>query len=222
MENPVDQRQLWENQHLLRESESRNLENMPNDFAKKCLHLVPDEGSLLEVGVANGRDARYFAREKRCRVTAIDFSKNALSQLYEASLRDNTTDLITSVQADMKHIPEFPVDSFDAFYARSAIHLSDEELEVFFNKILPSLRVGAYLMIEGKTTEDGKLARSTEIASNLCEDTDGHIRRLWSEESIRDLVDKYKLHLQEITTTVEYWNGQETRFINFIAQKKHD
>ncbi len=219
MENQLDQKQLWEAQHVLRESESRSLEHLPNDFAKKCLPLIPKDGSILEVGSANGRDARFFAREKNCRVTAVDFSEQAISQLQEAALRDNTAALITPVLADMKHIPQFPDNHFDAFYARSAIHLSDEELEAFFEKLLPSLKNQSYLMIEGKTAEDTKLERSTEISPNLCQDVDGHIRRLWSEETIKRIADKFKLKVLEITSTVEYWNDYETRFINFIAQK---
>lgn len=219
MENQPDQKILWENQHISRESESRLLENIPNDFAKKCLPFIPEKGVILEVGSANGRDARFFAREKMCQVTAVDFSENALLQLQEASLRDNTSSLITPVLSDMKHIIQFPENYFDAFYARSAIHLSDSDLEIFFRKLIPSLKNESYLMIEGKTANDSKLERSTEVASNLCEDLDGHIRRLWSEETIKKLTSKFNLKLLEITSTVEYWKDKETRFINFIAQK---
>lgn len=105
------------------------------------------------------------------------------------------------------------------FYARSAIHLSDEELDEFFKKLVPSLKEGAYIMIEGKTMNDTKVQRSLEVAANLYRDIDGHLRRLWTEENVEDFTNKFNLKLLQITNTLEYWNNVEARFINFIAQK---
>lgn len=77
-------------------------------------------------------------------------------------------------------------------------------------------------MIEGKTDEDPKIAASKEISPHLYENGGGHMRRLWNEIIIRDLVGKHGLNLIEINKTTEVWNNIETRFINFIAQKQND
>ncbi|OGY50646.1 MAG: hypothetical protein A3J59_01445 [Candidatus Buchananbacteria bacterium RIFCSPHIGHO2_02_FULL_56_16] len=60
-----DQRDLWEAQHENRKVESERLENTPNLFAKQCVDLLPENGIILEAGAANGRDARFFAKEKK-------------------------------------------------------------------------------------------------------------------------------------------------------------
>ena len=61
----VNQKKLWEKQHIKRADESRQIENKPNLFALRCAQLIPEGGKVLEIGSANGRDARYFAKEKK-------------------------------------------------------------------------------------------------------------------------------------------------------------
>lgn len=74
-------------------------------------------------------------------------------------------------------------------------------------------------MVEGKTEEDPKMAKSKEVAPHLYENGGGHVRRLWNETIIRDLIARHGLHLIEINKTTEVWHDIETKFINFIAQK---
>jgi len=59
-----DQRDLWEKQHIQREKEFVELENKPNKFAKKCIEYIPENATVLEIGAANGRDARFFAKKR--------------------------------------------------------------------------------------------------------------------------------------------------------------
>jgi len=56
-----DQQDLWEAQHEKRKEESREIENTPNLFAKRCADLLPENARVVEIGAANGRDSRYFA-----------------------------------------------------------------------------------------------------------------------------------------------------------------
>ncbi len=214
-----DQKQLWEAQHESRKEESREIENVPNLFAKRCAELLPENALVVEVGSANGRDARFFAREKNSRVVATDFSLNALKQLREASGRDGTADKVFPVVADTRELPLGKPENVDAFYSRSALHITDEELSHFFEECIRLLKDGGYIMIEGKTEDDPKMAKSREVAPHLYENGGGHIRRSWSEVIIRDLIERHDLHLIEINKTTEVWHDIETKFINFIAQK---
>ncbi|MCX6702746.1 MAG: class I SAM-dependent methyltransferase [Candidatus Wolfebacteria bacterium] len=195
------------------------MEDIPNDFALKCAELIPKDGTVLEIGSANGRDARFFAKDKNCKVIAIDFSLNGLNQLKEASVKDNTSDKVYPVVADAKELSVRRKESIDAVYARSALHLSDEELDYFFTHILGLLKKNGYIMIEGKTEDDSKIKRSEKITGNLYKDNDGHIRRAWNESLIRDIIKKYNLRLIEINQSTEFWKNVEDQFINFIAQK---
>lgn len=214
-----DQREMWDEQHDLRKDESRVIEGIPNLFAKRCVELLPDHALVLEVGAANGRDARFFAREKNCKVIATDFSLKALQQLKDASARDNTADRVFPVAADARALPIWKPESIDAVYSRSTLHLTDEELDHFFDQCIQILKNGGYLMIEGKTEDDSKISASQEISPHLYKNGKGHVRRLWNDILIRELVQKYNLKLSEMNKTTEAWNKIETKFINFIAQK---
>lgn len=216
---PVDQRDLWEKQHEERAGEHQELEDTPNNFATECAKFIPENASVLEIGAANGKDARYFAKEKGCKVTAIDFSEVSSDHLREASVKDNTSSKVYPVVADAKDLPVKKKEMFDIVYARSALHLNNEDLDKFLNHIKVTLKPGGYLMIEGKPKEDFKISRSREVEENMFEDNDGHLRRAWSEDGIRDIVNRVGFELISINRSTEVWQGNETHFINFIARK---
>lgn len=214
------QRDLWDKQHKMREREHQDLENTPNASALNVIGYLPEGATVLEVGAGNGRDSRYFIKSKNCKVIATDFSENAIQQMIEASKRDGTFDRLDAILIDTRDLKAPPKNSLDMFYARSSLHLSDSELYVFFEKILPALKIGAYIFIEGKTTEDLKISRSTLIDSNLLEDKDGHLRRSWNSDFIQDFCNRIGVQLIEISHTTEYWRENEVSFINFLARKK--
>ncbi|PIR95934.1 MAG: hypothetical protein COT92_03705 [Candidatus Doudnabacteria bacterium CG10_big_fil_rev_8_21_14_0_10_42_18] len=213
------QRELWEKQHLERAGEHEELEDTPNEFGKKCIQLIPENGTILEIGAANGRDARYFAKEKGCRVIATDFSEIAAGHLQAAAIKDRTSCHVYPVVADAKNLPITQKEYFDAVYARSSLHLDNEELDKFMEEVATILKSGGYLMIEGKPKEDFKISRSEEVKANMHMDHDGHLRRAWSEEGIKKIVDKLGFQLISINRSTENWHGVETQFINFIAKK---
>ena len=215
-----DQRELWEKQHQDREQEARDFEGVPTDFTRKCVGMFSPDSVVLEIGAANGRDSRFFTKEKNCTVIATDFSLNALRQLQDASRRNGTAHRVFPVIADSKALPLGTQESVDVVYARSSLHLSDEELDRFFQHILTLLKDDGYIMIEGKTEKDEKITKSAEISPHVYKNGEGHIRRAWSETIIREIVQRYKLRLLEMNQTTEVRNNIETQFINFIAQKQ--
>jgi hypothetical protein len=82
---------------------------------------------------------------------------------------------------------------------------------------------GALLKIEGKSENDPKLRRSIPVqgATNLYTDPykNGHVRRLWTPQSIKDIVSAINYELVDINQTTEVWHNVEASFINFIARK---
>ena len=215
------QRELWERQHSERAEEHEELEGTPNKFGRACIRFIPENGTVLEIGAANGRDARYFAKEKGCKVVATDFSEVAAGHLRSAAAKDGTSSHVYPVVADTRGLPIAPEENFDAVYARSSLHLDNEELDRFLDEVAVILKPGGYLMIEGKPKEDPKISRSEEVKTNMHMDHDGHLRRAWSEEGIKEIVDKLGFELVSINRSTETWRGIETHFINFIA-KKHE
>lgn len=218
----TNQQEYWDKQHKDRLKESVELESVPNDFAKKCLKYIKPGGKVLEIGIANGRDSRYFVRENKNNIIGVDISTEAIRQLIEAALRDGTISKILPVVAEANEIPSLLKNQeyYDAFYSRSALHLDDEKISPFLTYITSHLNENGVIMIEGKTKEDSKIERSVEVGKNCFEDVDGHIRRVWSEKDIIDLCEYFNLEIIEIGRTTEIWQGKETKFIHFIAKKK--
>lgn len=219
-EKIIKQKDLWNKQHLAREREHQDLEDTPNTSAVSIAGYIPEEGTVLEIGPGNGRDARYFIKERNCKVIAVDFSENAIEQMIEASKKDGTIEKLETVLADTRDLETPPADSLDMFYARSSLHLSDKDLYLLFEKIVPALKTGGYVFIEGKTTQDLKISRSTLVDDNLLEDNDGHLRRSWNSDFIEDFCNKTGIKLIEISDKTEFWKDIETSFINFLAKKE--
>lgn len=215
------QEKYWDKQHKQREAEHRALERVPNEFAKKCLPHIKRGGKVLEIGVANGRDSRYFIRENDNVVVGVDISTEAIRQLLKAATANGTVDKILPVVADAEDVPRLLDDQeyYDAFYARSALHLDDDRIVPFLGYVVSHLNEDGVVLIQGKPKEDFKLARSIEVGKNCYEDIDGHIRRAWSEEDIKSLCQYLHLEIIEIGKTTEVLRGKETKFIHFIARK---
>lgn len=219
--NP-DQKEYWDEQHKKREEEHRKIENEPNEFAKHCLKYIKIGGKVLEIGVANGRDARYFARENQNTVVGVDISTEAIRQLITVAITDGTIDKILPVVADASEVPELLGDQeyYDTFYSRSTLHLDNDKIIPFLEYIVSHLNKDGVIMIEGKPKEDFKMERSVEVNKNCYEDIDGHIRRVWSESDIENLCEKFELEIIETGRDTEIIEEKETKFIYFIAKKK--
>ena len=218
----TNQQEYWNKQHKNREHEFYELEQKPNEFAKNCLRHIKPGSKILEVGVANGRDARYFVRENQNIIVGVDISTEAIRQLVAAAIKDKTIDNILPIVAAANEIPELLKDQeyYDAFYARSALHLDNDQLISFLRYLVSHLNKDGIIMIQGKLKDDFKIKRSLEVGKNYYEDADGHIRRVWSNQDIELFCDMFGLEIIEIGNTVEVWQGKETKFIHFIAQKK--
>ncbi len=73
-----DQQEYWDEQHKKREKEYHEIENEPNEFVKNCIRHIKPGGKVLEIGIANGRDARYFVRENQNKIIGVDIFTEAI------------------------------------------------------------------------------------------------------------------------------------------------
>ena len=215
----TDQRHYWELQHCSRAEEHRQIESVPNSFAVHCAELFTPESRVVEIGPGNGRDARYFVRHKQCTVYAVDIAQNALSQLQAAALCDGTFDNLIPIVSSVQQLTGEMIGSVDAFYARSALHLSEPEWKQFLSLMTNALNPGGDIMIEGKSFTDPKIKRSIKVDENLFSDTDGHLRRAWNKTMMSAFVAQIGYSLIDIRKTTETWGGVKTHFISCIAQK---
>lgn len=216
----ASQKNLWDAQHKRRRPEHKDIADKPNNFANECLKYIPDGAMVLELGAASGRDARYFAREKKCKVFALDFSLTALNHLQEDALTDGSANFVQPINADINHIPLLGNNTLDAIYARSSLHISDSDLERLLTKMLEMLKNNGYLMIEGKIQQDPKIQNSESVANNLATDSSGHLRRVWDEEYVMEhIINKFNLKLIKLDLSHGQTIDEGGRYINFIAQK---
>ena len=72
----------------------------PNDTAVVFAEHLPCSAKILEVGCANGRDARYWASLGHS-VIATDFSSIALEQLNAISCEQGVSERITPILWDV-------------------------------------------------------------------------------------------------------------------------
>ena len=216
-----NQQEYWDKQHKkgMRPSE---IEGAPNELALNYMKYIKPGGVVLEIGVASGNDARYFAKENQNKIVGVDISKEAIKNFIDAAIKDGTIGKMTPIIASAEEISKILGDkeNYDAFYSRSALHLDDEKTSSFLKWLISHLNKDGVVIIEGKTKEDFKIERSVEVGKNLYEDIDGHIRRVWSEDNIKSLCYFLNLEIVEMKRTVETILGKKTQFINFVAKKK--
>lgn len=102
----ASQKHYWDRQHKKREEEHASLESTPNEFAKRCLNYIKKGGKVLEIGIANGRDARYFVRENENTIVGVDISTEAIRQLIKAATADGTINSILPIVAHAQEVPD--------------------------------------------------------------------------------------------------------------------
>lgn len=187
-----DQASLWDRQHSRRGStgpEATTLRDTPNHGAKLLASHLPNPATILEIGPGNGRDARFLASQGH-RVICADISSVALEQLMQLAVEQGVSSFLTPVCHDVS-TGELPTDEsvFDAFYARSALHIDDQTMSTFAGKLNKRLVKGGIILIEGKGLNDPKIGRSIQIGHGLALDhwENGHLRRIWTHEFMEQM-----------------------------------
>lgn len=187
----VDQRKLWNNQHAKRGGPGgieSALCDSPCEAAILLMSVLNPNSHILEVGPGLGRDARTWAAAGH-RVDCIEISDVALQQLTGLAARDGLQDKFKTYCHDISAgtLPDGLGGNFDAFYARSALPLRDEELIQLSGNITLIMKRDGIILIEGKGPCDYKINRSDDMGGGLRRDIDGHIRRVWDDPSMRKL-----------------------------------
>lgn len=121
--------------------ERYNSADMTGNYNRFIRYLIAG-CSIIDIGCGSGRDMKYFS-SKGFEVRGIDYSPT-LSKLAEkySGCRVDCVDFL-SWQADH---------AYDAFWANaSLLHLTEEELSLFFQTKLQYLRAGGVFYLSMKT-----------------------------------------------------------------------
>jgi len=222
--NSEYQKELWNRQHSERGGFGGREDILrfdPNESAIQFGELIKNNSTILEIGSSNGRDARYWASEGHL-VFCLDFSEVALIQLRDIAEKQMVSKNIVPILHDI-NCSDLPIEGhlFDGFYARSSLHIGDEETMNLINKIDNHLKPEAKILIMGKSLDDEKIQRSEIIDNNLAIDHEenGHLRRIWTPDFIKKMCDSVKWSIMSIEQNTEMINNRVTSFIKLIAEK---
>ncbi len=224
LELAVNQQALWDNQHTLRGSEDGleggDIVDVPNESAVTFSNLLAPVSTIVEVGSANGRDARFWAAMGH-NVHCLDFSQVALDQLAGHAKRQKLSERINPLHFDANSgsLPPEVGGNIDGFYARSALHVDDVTLMSLLGDVAERLRPRGVVLIEGKGPCDTKIARSIPLGDGLVvdPDEDGHLRRVWTPEAHGRICEAFGWTALQQETIGEEWVGTDATFLRLVA-----
>ncbi|MDO8522417.1 MAG: class I SAM-dependent methyltransferase [bacterium] len=200
----MNEKEYWKNRWVTGER------NPPNPFAKKAYALIRKRNyiTLLDIGCGDGRDSLYFA-EKGLRVSALDFSKNGVTNLK--SLNSN----IKTYVGDIRKMP-FGQNSFDIVYAHLSLHyFDDKETDKIFENLYRILKKGGLIFVKCKSTDDALYGKGEKRGPDMYRD--GHLRHFFSKEYMASKMKKFKILKLRKTSSV--YDLYKSSFIEAIATK---
>jgi ubiquinone/menaquinone biosynthesis C-methylase UbiE len=207
----VIDKEIWEKKH--KESEGRY--HKVTDFARLCFFnfVKGKKGRLLDVCCGKGADAIFF-HNKGLKVTAMDFSNEAIKQFNETQKRYDI--FLTSLLKDVSEPLPFEDESFEFIYSRLGLHyFTDDETKKVFLELSRILKSEGLLMFQVKSVNDKEYGKGTELEKDMYKDETGHTRHFFTLEYTESLLEGFNIIMLE-ERKVE--NG--SAYIEVIAEKK--
>lgn len=132
---------------------------VPEVERKKFIALLPQRGSILDVGCAAGRDSEYFAANG-FQTVGIDLSEHLLS------IARKRVPHVEFLKQDMRQL-QFPDGSFDGIWACAVLlHLRREEVSGVLTDCCRLLKPGGTLFVMVKKGE-GEADVSEALSSGV-------------------------------------------------------
>ena len=135
----------------------RGLPGQPSLFARWVAEHYPASRPLVDLGAGNLRDSRWFAKKRRARVLAVDYSGGAMRlgrkpqrRIHRELVNLNDIRHVLSLGVRLSRTPE-PVDLYGRFLLNT---LDPDGLENVFRLASMALRRGGRLFLEFRTVED--------------------------------------------------------------------
>ncbi len=205
----MDQKKLWEKNWENR----RGLLSASNFAIRSHKFIEKKHRKLLDLGCGNGRDSFYFA-QKGLQVTAVDWSKNCLDQLFELSKKKNV-----KIKVVHQSIPQLKIkqNSIDVVYAHLSLHYFDNKTtKNIFNKIYRALRKNGLFFLKCKSTEDELYGKGRKLEDNMYV-FKNHIRHFFDKDYTRTQLEKFQIIKMRKTSST--YHNYKSSFIEAIAKK---
>lgn len=161
---------------------------------------LPTGANVLEAGCGNGKHLEGLLNEN-LRVTAFDFSRNAVAECRKNLCRHPGYGNAEIVGADCRDLP-FRDSVFDvAFYRHVTGHLTEADRKRSADECRRVLKKDGILYFTGFSTGDMRAGKGIETEKNSYLKGNGIMTHCFSEEEVRDLFSD----LEEISIETEEW-----------------
>ena len=171
-----------------------------SDIQKTFLRMIPENGTILDLGCGAGRDSKAFL-DAGYKVVSVDGSK----KMCEATTQLTGMPAICSTFQDYE-----PEEMFDGIWAcASLLHLTPEELKEVVSRLSLSLKTGGCFYMSFKQGDFAGVRNDRYFTD-------------FTEESIRILLDDVEtLSIDSIKTTSDVRPGRELeKWLNVFCIKK--
>ena len=196
---------------------SSNSDTVPSKFAHEIFEKMQPGGSVLELGCGNGRDSAFFAKQGM-KVTAIDYSKVAISKL-----KQNNPYKVDYICDDFVESRTIFQRQFDYIYSRFTLHiLTQKQEEELLDNISLSLKKDGLLFIEARTIHDSMFGQGETLGKNafiIREHYHRYIDRVELEEALmkRDFQILYSCESADFSPT----ENEAPSLLRIIALNKN-
>ena len=186
---------------------------MPNLFFKETIDTLPT-GKILLPADGEGRNGVYAAK-RGWFVDAFDQSQQAKEKALRLAQKNNVD--ITYKVIDFEHIAQYYiVDSYNLIVL-TYVHLPEAIKEKYHRSLLPLLKTGGYIVIEGFSKDHIKYQLKDPNAGGPPQ-----VDMMYSKQEIASIFDSLEIILLE-EKTIELSEGTghngEASVIRFIGRK---
>lgn len=185
----------------------------PNLFFKQIIDTLPI-GKILLPADGEGRNGVYAAT-RGWSVDAFDQSQQAKEKALRLAQKNNVD--ISFKVIDFEDISEnYIVDSYDVI-ALTYVHLPEQLKAKYHRSLLPLLKVGGHIIIEGFTKEHVKYQQQNPMAGGP-----PHVDMMYSKQEIISIFDSLEIDLleeKEIKLAEGIGHNGKASVIRFVGKK---
>ena len=187
----------------------------PNLFFKETIDILPT-GKILLPADGEGRNSVYAAI-RGWTVDAFDQSSQGRNKALRLAQKNNVDISFSFKVIDFEDVSEnYITGSYDAI-ALTYVHLPVQLKERYHRSLLPLLKIGGHIIIEGFSKEHVKHQQQNPSAGGP-----PHVDMMYSKQEILSIFDSLEIDLleeKEVRLTEGIGHNGKASVIRFIGQK---
>ncbi|MBN9303400.1 MAG: class I SAM-dependent methyltransferase [Dysgonomonas mossii] len=187
----------------------------PNLFFKETIDILPT-GKILLPADGEGRNSVYAAI-RGWTVDAFDQSSQGRDKALRLAQKNNVDISFSFKVIDFEDVSEnYITGSYDAI-ALTYVHLPVQLKERYHRSLLPLLKIGGHIIIEGFSKEHVKHQQQNPSAGGP-----PHVDMMYSKQEILSIFDSLEIDLleeKEVRLTEGIGHNGKASVIRFIGQK---